>query len=371
MHARRRAPALGKVSARHSCLWALSLSLGLTGAHAADIPKLQPNAYPSCAKPFATLSPIEKKKLLDAPSNRTAASFLPNLWTTETIPVFLEKNIRDNAKLNAAVINALKYINSMSEAKFYTCTFDALTKNTTIKSAIMITADGGQLCSQRADGCTAEEGMSLAPGKSSKLKDETKAGGTSKPKWKLGPIIGLSESVKDFSEGTIVHELLHAMGMVHLVQTPVAKDFVKFSNAPSIAINFIPREKTYYMKTFDPASIMNYHFYATSTGNIRYVCDKETQDDKPIPVVGGFLVTVKGCKIDKLIDDGSVCLYRPKGCFPKPGKFGFDTTLTIAVEGQRYCMSVLDQAWLSSALVVANAARDSFNVKNTAGCSLP
>jgi hypothetical protein len=334
-----------------------------TVAAARDIPTLQPTIAKFCAKPFDQLSAQEQKLLVDVPKRKSAA-FLPKLWTTKVIPVHLHSSVEGNAALKQAVTNALKYMNTMSPAKFAVCTSDTLASHREIKSAIIIAGLDSSYCADKASGCTAPMGMVERPPKSFKL---------NKPKsdksWDLGPEVRLISGNSSFTEGTIVHELLHALGMQHVFETPPAVKMIEYT--PVKGNKLSDPAASYYLSTYDPGSVTNYTFYQPGSGNIRYQGCKE--EKKP------HQLGLENCAIDPVINGDQVCLYQGKGCFTRAPIYPTDASgVYIGFEGLQMCMSVLDQAWLVSALSIAKdgkpAGDDDFKIKSlipSGGCRWP
>jgi hypothetical protein len=328
------------------------------------IPELQPAVGAFCAKPFDQLNAQQQKLLVDVPSNRKAAAFVPKLWTTKVIPVLLHTSVEGNAALKKAVTNVLKYMNSMSPAKFAVCTTDTLMSRRQIKSAIIIAGLDSSYCPEGAGGCTAPIGMTERPKKSIKLNKAK-----SDKSWDLGPEVRLIYNSPKFSEGTIVHELMHALGMLHAFDTPPADKMIEYT--PAKAKKLSDPAASYYLSTYDPGSVTNYTFYQPGALNIRYKNCKE--EKKPHQLV------LKNCAIDPVLKGEQLCLYQGKGCFIRSEAYPTDATgVYIGFEGLQMCMSVLDQAWLVSALSIAKegkpAGDDDFKIKDLipgGGCRWP
>jgi hypothetical protein len=329
-------------------------------AAAKSVKPLSPEQFKFCAKKYDPNNTVINLFLKLAPSNRDAKNFTPALWPTLTIPVYLDETIEKERSLKESTLKVLKYMNSMSPTRFAVCDYDTIKTKTNIESAIIISSTPASECSLIGMPCTSSAGFTQRPKSAPKLqlvKDRRR-------NWDFGPSVRIASP--HFDEGGLVHELLHALGMLHPFQTPAAKGIVTVVGR---GLNF-DSGSSFHLEAFDPASIMNYAFYQKGLGgNIRYVCNKNE--------IKTGSIYIGDCAIDRLLKDNKTCFYQGANCFERLDSYLNDSepgSLAIGLEGQTACLAVSDQAWLVSSSYAAGAVDDKFGIKSLipgGGCRWP
>src|SRR5262245_59059077 len=304
-----------------------------------------------CAKPWAALTPGDKKTLDDITSaiisERGRVGTPIKLWDTRTIPYYVDSHI--SANLIVTIKKATKILADRTLIRFVKCNKE-VAQEKDVKGFVYIGRFEDIPCDPGSAACNKGMGMKAKGALSSLPGDHNVPRNSEKDIMKNGALIGLKESNGEYK---IVHELIHRLGFAHQQQSPYAGESFKKIDRSDRQCATITNEYShvYWIPYYDPASVM--HYGLGSCGKMELDCKVGAQR-----AAGRW--TLDYCKVDEVIKAGTPCLYASPGvtgdqCFRRPaelvgGSQYSDPRVRYSDNdfGQEQCLSMLDQALILS-----------------------
>lgn len=297
-----------------------------------------------CAKEYSSLSVSERQRLSVLALQLRGITLNP--WKTRDIPVIIHPSLgSDYQPLIESALRDVSRISGSATAgadedrsgfKFYLCPPEVVASNGSIKGYLSIVTDkiirpncpNGTSC--------AKVGFYPAINRSKPFETSTMIG--------LGRLGGAPAS-----KGTIIHEILHALGARHAHQHPNNDRGRSVASTRSTGNNCKILTEGRFSPQYDPASIMHYQLGRWSTCGLKPLGCEVTS--RP-----GF-VLLKECDVEEVVKEGNVCGYSSAAGNPETSCFKPPTTADGPVVdgsrnynpttfGQEFCVSVLDQVWL-------------------------